>query len=120
LRGQSTKGDPTTLHAELVAVREELGGVSTQAVRFSVVPADALIDLPAHPAPPPSVGTLDLQPATDFIKTNLQMERRAACQEERRRYAEVCRDYLIRSFEARTRAAQDRVMALRAREAGSP
>ena len=120
VRGQSTKGDPTTLHAELVAVREELAGGSTPAGRFSVVPADVLIDLPAHPAPPPNLGALDLQPATDFIKTTLQMDRRAACQEERRRYAEVCRDYLVRSFDARTRAAQDRVMALRAREAGSP
>jgi hypothetical protein len=48
------------------------------------------------------------------------MQRRDACQEERRRYAEICRDYLERSFNARERAAQDRVMALRAREAESP
>jgi uncharacterized protein DUF3883 len=33
---------------------------------------------------------------------------------------EVCRDYLEKSFQARLRAAQDRVMALRAREAESP
>jgi hypothetical protein len=79
-----------------------------------------LIDLPAHPVPPPNIGTLDLQAAADFLKATLQMERRAACQQERRRYAEICRDYLERSFDVRTRGAQDRVMALRAREATSP
>jgi hypothetical protein len=63
---------------------------------------------------------VDLGPATDFLKTTLQMERRAASQEERRHYAQVCRDYLERSFNVRIRAAQDRVFALRAREAESP
>ena len=33
---------------------------------------------------------------------------------------QVCREYLEKSFNARLRAAQDRVMSLRAREAGSP
>jgi hypothetical protein len=79
-----------------------------------------LIDLPAHPAPPASLAVLDLQAVSDFLKTTLQMDRRAACQEERRHYAQICRDCLERSFTARIRAAQDRVMSLRAREAGSP
>jgi hypothetical protein len=120
IRGQSTKGDQTTLHAELVAVREELTPGANPEGRFSAVPADTLIDLPAHPVPPATVGALDLGPATDFLKTTLQMQRRDACQDERRRYSEICRDYLERSFNARERAAQDRVMALRAREAESP
>ncbi len=120
IRGQSSKGEPTTLQAELVALREEIGvGIPADA-RFSVVPADMLIDLPAHPAPPATVGAIDVAAASDFIKTTVQMERRTTCQEERRRYADVCRDYLQRSFDARVRAAQDRVMALRMREAGSP
>jgi len=119
IRGQNSKGDVTTLHAELVCVREELASASA-ANRFSVVPADALIDLPAHASPPTSLGTLDVQDATDYVKTTVQMERRSSVQEDRRRYAEVCRDYLLRSFEARRRAAQDRVMSLRAREAESP
>ena len=58
--------------------------------------------------------------AADFLKTTLQMDRRNACQEERQRYSEVCRDYLQRSYDARIRAAQDRVMALRLKEAESP
>lgn len=118
IRGQNSKGDATTLHAELVCVREELSGGSVN--RFSVVPADALIDLPVHPAPPMNLGLLDVQPVADFIKTSVQMERRSSAQEDRRHYANICRDYLLRSFEARQRAAQDRVMSLRAREAGSP
>jgi hypothetical protein len=48
------------------------------------------------------------------------MEMRSRCQDERRRFVDVCRDYLTRSFEARVRAAQDRVMALQAREALQP
>ncbi len=119
VRGQSTKGDPVTLQAELVAVREELGSAAAPD-RFTTIPADVLIDLPAHPAPPASLAVLDLQAVSDYLKTTLQMERRATCQEERRHYAQICRDYLERSFTARIRAAQDRVMSLRAREAGSP
>jgi superfamily II DNA or RNA helicase len=118
IRGQNSKGEAITLHAELVCVREELG--NGLAARFSVVPADALIDFPVHPALPANVGALDIQPVADFVKTSVQMDRRSATQEDRRHYSNICRDYLLRSFEARQRAAQDRVMSLRAREAGSP
>jgi hypothetical protein len=79
-----------------------------------------LIDLPAHPAPPAALAPLDLQPISDFLKTRIQMERRDTCQEERRRYAQVCREYLDRSFDARIGAAQRRVMELRGREARLP
>jgi hypothetical protein len=85
-----------------------------------LVPADSLIDLVCHPKPPDRLSEPDLLAAADFLKTTLQMERRNACQEERQRYSEVCRDYLQRSYDARIRAAQDRVMALRLKEAESP
>jgi hypothetical protein len=88
--------------------------------RFSVVPADILLDLPAHTASLAALDPIDPGPAADFLKATYQMERRAACQEERRHFVIVCRDYLERSFDVRIRAAQDRVMALRAREATSP
>ena len=119
IRGQNSKGEVTTLHAELVCVREDFATGSATG-RFSTVPADALIALPAHDSPPASSRPLDIQDATDFVKTTIQMDRRSSVQEDRRRYADVCRDYLVRSFEARRRAAQDRVMALRAREIESP
>ncbi len=48
------------------------------------------------------------------------MQLRGRCQEERKHFVDICRDYLARSFEARIRAAQDRVMALRMREASQP
>jgi hypothetical protein len=126
VRGQNTKGEPQTLSAELVAVRENLGfplvlgEVGDGEGRFTIVPADCLLDLPAFPAPPETVGRIDPGPAMDFLKSTYQSERRQACQDERKHFVEVCRDYLQKSFNARLRAAQDRVMALRAREAGSP
>ena len=58
IRGQSSKGEQQTLHGELVAVREELSGPTTGPGRFSMVPADCLLDLPPHPEPPASLGRL--------------------------------------------------------------
>jgi superfamily II DNA or RNA helicase len=120
IRGQNSKGEQQTLYGEPVVVREELTGPTSGTGRFSVVAADCLLDLPPHPSPPESLSVFDTAPAADFIKSTYQMELRSRCQEERRRFVDVCRDYLTRSFEARIRAAQDRVMALRAREATQP
>lgn len=118
VKGQNTKGEPQTLHGELVAIREDLTGHSSE--RFSMVPADCLLDLPAHPNPPAEVPPQDPAPASDFLKSTYQMEQRQRCQEERLHFVKVCREYLARSFDARIRAAQDRVMSLRSREAISP
>lgn len=126
VRGQNTKGDNQTLYGELVAVRENtafplvLGEVGDGEGRFTIVPADCLLDLPAFPTPPDSIPRLDANEAADFVKSTYQTEKRQACQDDRRKFVQVCRDYLEKSFSARLRAAQDRVMALRAREAGSP
>ena len=120
VRGQSTAGDAATIHAELVAVREALDEGVPAADRFSVVPADVLIDLPGHPKPPEALPRFDQEPVADYVKSTVQMERRRAAQNERGRYADVARDYLDRSFDARVRAAQSRVMALRARETKEP
>jgi SNF2 family DNA or RNA helicase len=120
IRGQNSKGEQQTLHGELVAVREELSGPTTGATRFSIVPPDCLLDLPPHREPPQSLAVLDPAAAADHIKCTFQMALRGRCQEERRHFVDICRDYLTRSFAARTRAAQDRVMALRAREASQP
>jgi hypothetical protein len=118
IKGQNTNGEAMDLHGELVAVREEIAENSSE--RFSVVPADCLLDLPAHSDSPSEVEPIDAIPASDFLKSTYQMEVRARCQEERRHFVDVCREYLERSFDARMRAAQDRVMELRAREANSP
>ena len=120
VRGQTTRGEATALHAELIAVREEMGEGALHTDRYRIVPADTLIDLPAHPAPPDTLPTIDPGPIGDYVKATVQMERRQTAQDERRRYAEVARDYLKRSFDARVRAAQDRVMGLRAREHKEP
>ncbi|CEP66431.1 SNF2-related [Moorella glycerini] len=120
IRGESSKGEVQTLHAELVAVREELAAQHTSSDRFSVVPADCLLDLPAHPLPPPSLEPFDPTAAADFLKGGYQMELRSRCQQDRCHFVQVCREYLERSFDARIRAAQDRIMALRAREVTDP
>lgn len=118
IRGQKVNGDPETLFAELVAVREDPLAPSED--RFRVVSADSLVDLPAHPSPPQAVEALDPAPVADWLKGTYQMVARGRCQAERQHYVQVCRDYLSHSFDARIRAAQDRVMGLRAREAASP
>ena len=120
VRGQTTRGEETTVHAELAAVHEEIADEVAGTDRFGLVPADVLIDLPAHPRPPESLPDTDYGPVSDYVKTTLQMDRRRDAQAERGRYADVARDYLQRSFDARVRAAQDRVMRLRAREPKEP
>jgi superfamily II DNA or RNA helicase len=120
IRGQDSKGGSQTLHGELVAVREEIAPPAGWADRFAIVPADSLLDLPAQPELPTALDAIDPAPAADFLKGSYQMERRAASQEERRHFVDVCRDHLDRAFQARIRAGQDRVMALRHRETLAP
>ena len=120
IRGQTTGGEAMTIHAELVALREEIGEGIDAAHRYGVVPADALIDLPAHPHPPATLPEIDQGPIGDHVKATIQMERRREAQAERGRYADVAREYLEKSFAARVRASQDRVMGLRAREPKEP
>ena len=116
IRGQTTDGATARLHAELVAVREEVDGNAQGEQRYSAVPADALIDLAAHPSPPERLPDLDHALAADYVKSTIQMERCRRTQEERERYMSIAGEYLEQSFQARIRAAQNRVMALRARE----
>ena len=120
IRGQNTKGQPQTLQGEMVIVREDLTAPVGSSERFAVVPADCLIDLPPHPQPPGSIDPVDSSAAADFVKSTWQMDLRARCMEERRHFVEVSRNYLEQSFKARRTSAQDRVMALRARESSSP
>ncbi len=120
VRGQTTGGEAATIHAELAAVREEIGEDVAVADRYRVVPADALIDLPAHPHPPATLPEVEQGPVGDYVKATIQMQRRRDAQAERGRYADVAREYLEKSFAARVRASQDRVMGLRAREPKEP
>jgi SNF2 family DNA or RNA helicase len=113
IRGQDTRGAAVALHEELVAVREEAG-------QFEIVPAGWLLNLPAHPSPPETIPAMDPAMAADYLRSTYQLEKREACQRGRQRFAEITRDYLVRSFDARIRAAQDRVMSLRARESEAP
>ena len=107
--GMNSTGRQVTVHAETIALREEEGALE-------IVSPDILLNLPAHPNPPENVEECDINNAIDHIKDTHQITIRGQCREERSRYADVCRDYLTRSFDARIRAAQDKVMSLRARE----
>jgi SNF2 family DNA or RNA helicase len=113
IRGKDAKGKDVPLYGELVAVRE-------QGSQHELVPSDVLLNLPPHPVPPPAIEGTDWQPAADFVKSKHQLERRAEWQTEREHFVTVCRDYLTKSFEARVRRAQDRVMELMAREREAP
>src|SRR5260370_10518086 len=81
IRGQNTKGENQMLYGELIAVREELDGGAEKP--FAIVPADRLLDLPAHPSPPGRLNRVDPAPAADFLKSTYQTDRRQACHEER-------------------------------------
>ncbi len=107
IRGKDTKGNDVPLHGELVAVREEGG-------QFEVVPSDILLNLPPHPSPPENVEPVSTQAASDFLKSTYQLECRARSQEERQHFAQVCREYLEKSFKARIKHAQERAMLLAA------
>ena len=120
VRGQTTKGEATTVHAELVAIREEVADGVPAAERFEPVPADVLIDLPKHPQQPGEFPEIDNGPVTDYIKATVQMERCLSARSERGRYADVAHEYLTKSFRARVRAGQDRVMRLKIREPSEP
>ncbi len=113
IKGQNSQGQTINLYGETVAVREEND-------TFEVIPADLLLNLPAFKETPSHIDIIDPQQAADFLKSTYQLECRERCQIERSHYAQVCSDYLVKSFEARIRAAEDRVMALRAREIESP
>ena len=120
IRGMNSKGKPQPLYGEVVAIREELTESTDAEYKFSVIPADCLLDLPSHQNSPSGIQTIDPKPAADFLKTSYQMDRRKQCQQEREHFAAVCREYLEKSFTVRIHTAQDRVMHLRAREKDSP
>lgn len=120
LKGHSTKGEASTIHAELVAVREEIEKGSHTTNRFTVVPPDVLIDLPASQTDSDLTSEVDVGSVKDFLMTGVQLFQRRDVQAERSRYADVATDYLERSFDARLRTAQNRVMQLRSREAREP
>ncbi|NOT00638.1 MAG: DUF3883 domain-containing protein [Phycisphaerales bacterium] len=108
VKGKDNRGGDVPLYAEVVAVREEAGHPTS----FEVVPADVLIDLAPHPLKWNQFDPVDPQPAADHLKSTYQLEVRQRCQQERRQYAAVVRDYLERSFKARINKAQERCMAL--------
>lgn len=113
VRGTDTHGRDVPLHGELVVIREE-GEACEKA------PPDALINLPAHPNPPPTLAVVDLQRAMDHLKATLLMERRRRCQEERQEVAQTIEEYLRQSFKARIDRAQSAHMRLKAEHGNHP
>ena len=120
IRGQTTEGATTTIHAELVCIREEIGEGVADSDRYSIVQPALLIDLPTHPKPPTKLPKTDQRPISDYVKVTIQSDLRQKAQADRVRYADIARSYLKRSFDVRIRAAQDRVMELHSREKREP
>jgi len=113
IRGKDSKGNEIRLHGELVAVREQHG-------QFETVPGDVLLNLPALTNPPTEVASVETQAAADFLKRTHQLDCRARCQQERQRFAHICREYLERSFAVRIKRAQERAMQLMAEASTKP
>ena len=113
IRGKDTKGSDVPLHGELVAVREEHG-------QYEVIPSDILLNLASHPHPPEEIEPVSTQATSDFLKSTYQLECRARCQKERQHFAQVCREYLEKSFDARIKHAQVRATRLKAEEVSKP
>lgn len=113
IRGKDSQGNEVPLYGELVAVREDRG-------QFEVVPADVLHNLASHPRPPLQIEPVDTQAASDYLKRTYQLDCRTKCQKERQRFAQICRDYLERSFKARIDRAQERAMLLAAEAVSKP
>ncbi|MDH7601635.1 MAG: helicase-related protein [Armatimonadota bacterium] len=104
--GTNSRGEDLVLYAELAAVKED-------ADKCEIVSSDILLDLPAHPNPPSQLDPVDPQRAADFLKSEYQLKRSNQCREDRKRYAQICRDYLQKSFEVRIARAQEKAMVLR-------
>ncbi len=113
VRGQNSHGASIPLYGEVVAVKEEGG-------QYEIVPADLLLNLPPAQGPAPTLEGLDPTGAADYLKSNYQLQCRAQAQQEREQFANVCRQYLLASFDARVRKAQERAMQLGAQAAQSP
>jgi polyhydroxyalkanoate synthesis regulator phasin len=107
IRGKDSKGNDVPLYGELVAVREERG-------HYEVIPSDILLNLASHPHPPQKIEAVPTQAASDFLKNSYQIKCRARCQSERQHFAQVCREYLEKSFKARIDHAQEQAMLLAA------
>jgi superfamily II DNA or RNA helicase len=118
IRGKDARGDDIPLYGEVVAIREQTGTPGQPS--FEIVPADTFLDLAPNPEPAEAVDVVDWQPASDFLKSTYQLECRERCQKDRQHFASVCREYLVKSFDARIKKAQERVMELMARERESP
>lgn len=113
IRGKDSRGNDVPLHGELVAVREQRG-------QCEIVPSDILLNLPPHATPPPAADPVEIQGASDYLKSTYQLECRARCQDERQHFARICREYLERSFDARVKRAQERAMLLAAEATTKP
>ena len=122
--GKDSKGNDVPLYGELVAVREDLPAATATEKpgqgHYEVVPSDVLLNLAAHPHPPQQIEPTPTQAAADFLKRTYQLECRVRCQKERKHFAQVCREYLEKSFKARIARAQERAMLLAAEAVSKP
>jgi len=113
IMGEDSQGKAVPIFAEVVAVREETG-------QFELIPAEVLHNLVEHPHPPAEIEPPDPRPAGDYLKVTYQLRCRDRCQADRQRFAQICREYLERSFKARIDKAQERAMLLAAEAIKKP
>lgn len=113
IKGTDSKGTEVPLYGEVVTIREDGGG-------FEQIPSDVLLDISPFDEYRGDLPIIDHQPAADFLKANYQFERRTICQNERKHFAQIVREYLEKSFKARIDKAQVRWMELMAETGNNP
>lgn len=95
------------LHSELVCVRQ-------QGEQMELVPPEILHDLaPLEGAQ--SQPRMNWRPAEEFVRLQYQLPQRQKKLDDRKKQAQIIRDYLQKSYDERIWASQRRAMELRAR-----
>lgn len=101
-----------TVYKELAAVREGKNGDCCS------LPPDLLHDLTPHPKPSEDIPKFDIEKAKDYLMAGYQLEKRQEILKQRQQQAEIVKEYLRESFDARIFATEKKIMELKAREAG--
>lgn len=101
-------GKGSIIYKELSAVKESKNG------EFSIIPPDIIHDLAFYKENFEQQLTLDLDKVKDYLMANRQIEKRKEILEERKRNADIIKEYLEKSFDERIYAFEGKIMEAKA------
>jgi len=99
-----------TVYKELPAVREDKNG------NCHSIPPDVLHSIAPYPKPFTDIPKFDIEKIKDYLMTGSQLEKRQEILKERQQRAQVIKEYLEKSFDARIFATQKKIMEAKAKE----